>query len=80
MCLFFAWLFLLYEWVLSMFPAIVQGPKQYLTHRGSVCVGVGVCVCVYGLRESERARNIDQLPTICALTLDQTCNLGMCPE
>ena len=25
-------------------------------------------------------KNIDWLPTICSLTGDQTCNLGMCPD
>ena len=38
-----------------------------------------------GRRERERetlisGRNIDQLPPIYALTRDQTCNLGMCPD
>ena len=31
-------------------------------------------------REKERERNIIQLPLICALTRDQTCNLGMHPD
>ena len=34
-----------------------------------------------GERERERdVRNINQLPPVCALTGDGTCNLGMCPD
>ena len=47
-----------------------------------------ICLFVY-LKErgrskeretSTRERNICQLPSVCTLTMGQTCNLGMCPD
>ena len=31
-------------------------------------------------RKGEREKNIDWLSLVCTLTMDQTCNLGMCPD
>ena len=31
-------------------------------------------------RERDRQTDIDWLPSLCSLTGDQTCNLGMCPD
>ena len=38
-------------------------------------------VCLFEReRKEQRERNICQLPSVCTLTMGQTCNLGMCPD